>query len=105
MAQWDVYANPVARAREEIPYLVVLQGDLLDALPTRWVAPLSRSHVVARGLPARLAPQFDVVGERLALKPHEIGTIAARALGEPLDSLREQAHRIVDALDAVISGV
>ena len=40
MAQWDVYPNPVVRARDEIPYLVVLQSDLLDALPTRLVAPL-----------------------------------------------------------------
>ena len=66
MAQWDVYPNPVVRARDEIPYLVVLQSDLLEALPTRLVAPLSRSLVAAPRLPQRLAPQFDIAGERLA---------------------------------------
>jgi len=105
MAQWDVYPNPVARARELIPFLVVLQSDLLDALPTRLVAPLSRSQVVSAGLPQRLAPHFVVVGERLVLKPHEAGTLLARALGAPVASLRSEAHRIVDALDAVVSGV
>jgi toxin CcdB len=105
MAQWDVYANPVARARDEIPYLVVLQSDLLDALPTRLVAPLSRSLVAGPRLPQRLAPQFDVAGERLALKAHEAGTLFARGLGRPVASLRAESHRIVDALDAVVSGV
>jgi toxin CcdB len=105
MAQWDVYPNPVARARDEIPYLVVLQSDLLDALPTRMVAPLSRSLVAGPRLPQRLAPRFDVAGERLALKAHEVGTLFAKALGRPVGSLRAESHRIIDALDAVVSGV
>ncbi len=105
MAQWDVYLNPAARAREELPYLVMLQSDLLDDLPTRLVAPLSRSTVLARGLPHRLAPQFKVAGEQLVLKPHEAGTLLARHLGPALSSLRAESHRIVDALDAVVSGV
>ena len=89
----------------EIPYLVVLQSDLLDALPTRLVAPLSRSLVAAPRLPQRLAPQFDIAGERLALKAHEAGTLFARGLGRPVASLRAESHRIIDAMDAVVSGV
>jgi toxin CcdB len=105
MAQWDVHANPQARARDDIPYLVVVQSDLLDRLPTRLVLPLSRTTAAGVGMPARLAPMFDVAGERLRLKPQEAGTLPARALGPAVTSLREQSHRIVDALDAVISGV
>lgn len=105
MAQWDVYPNPVVRAREELPYLVVLQSDLLNTLPTRLVAPLSRSTVDARALPTRLAPAFEVEGQRMVLKAHEAGTILARALGHPVASLRTESYRLIDALDAVISGV
>jgi len=105
MPQWDVYVNPSPRARDLLPFVVVLQSDLLDSLPTRLVVPLSRSQVGARGLPARLAPEFDVQGETLVLKPHEAGNLFARDLRRPVVSLRAQAHRIVDALDAVISGV
>ena len=105
MAQWDVHLNPVARAREDIPYLVVLQSHLLDDLPTRLVAPLSRSRVQTPALPSRLVPRFEVAGEWLALKPHEAGAIDLRALGRPVMSLREHSHRIVDAIDTVISGV
>jgi toxin CcdB len=105
VAQWDVYANPVARAREEIPYLVMLQSDLLSALPTRLMAPLSRSTVSLLGLPLRLAPRFEVAGEVLVLKPHESGILFTRALGTPVASLRAQSQLLVDALDAVVSGV
>lgn len=105
MAQWDVHPNPVVKAREQIPFLVVLQSDLLDTLPTRLVAPLSRSQVAATGLPQRLAPHFMIAGERLVLKPHEAGTLFTRSLGPPVASLRSESHRIVDALDTVVSGV
>ena len=105
MGQWDVHLNPVAKAREQIPFLVVLRSGLLNGLPTRLVAPLSRSTVDSIGLPRRLAPDFVVAGERVVLKAHEAGTLLARQLGEPVASLRTESHRIIDALDAVISGV
>lgn len=104
MPQWDVYANPVLASRGRIPFLVVLQSDLLDRLPTRLVAPLSRT-ALARGWPPRMAPTFEVAGERLRLKAHETGVVPARALREPVSSLRADAQRIIDALDAVISGL
>ena len=105
MAQWDVYANPVHRARELLPYVVVLQSDLLQDLPTRLVAPLSRSGAHAGALPRRLAPAFEVAGERLVLKPHEAGTLPERLLRRPVQSLRGEAHKLIDAMDAVISGL
>ena len=89
MAQWDVYLNPVAKAREVLPYLVVLQSDLLDNLPTRLVAPLSRSTVQPKVLPDRLTPAFEIDGQRLVLKPHEAGVVDARALRAPVVSLRD----------------
>ena len=66
---------------------------------------MARSAVAGRGLPNRLAPEFEVDGQRVVLKPHEAGAIDARALRRPVASLRAQSHRLVDALDAVISGV
>ncbi len=105
MAQWDVIPNPAASSRDRIPYLVVLQSDLLEQLPTRLVAPLSRSEVAAAVMPQRMAPAFRIRGERLVLKAHEAGIVPARALRPPVHNLREESHRLVDALDAVISGI
>lgn len=105
MAQWDVYRNPSPRSSDRLPFLVVVQSDLLDALPTRLVMPLARSEVPTAGLPERLAPSFVVEGERLVLKAHEVGSVLARDLRRPVRSLRAESHRLVDALDAVISGI
>ena len=35
----------------------------------------------------------------------ETGTLFARGLGRPVASLRAESHRIIDAMDAVVSGV
>jgi toxin CcdB len=105
VAQWNVYVNPAAKARDEIPYFVVVQSDLLDDLATRMVVPLSRSTARVAGETRRLAPEFEIAGERLRLKPHEAGAMPVRALGKPVADLKSESHRIVDALDTVISGV
>jgi toxin CcdB len=105
VAQWDVYANPSARTRADLPYLVVVQSDLLASLSTRFVAPLARSRATVAGLPKSLAPVFEIAGEAVFLLPQEAGVIDQRLLRQPLASLRSEAHRIIDALDAVISGI
>lgn len=105
MSQWDVYPNPSARMRDTYPYLVDVQSDLLSALETRLVMPLAPTQTQAAQLPRRLAPLFRVDGEELALLPQEAGPIDARLLKKRAASLRSEAHRIVDALDAVVSGI
>ena len=105
MAQWDVYANSSAASRAEVPYFVDVQSDLLRGVPTRFVMPLTRPGRNLSGLPSRMSPQFEVGGIRLLLVPQEAGPIDSRMLKRPVASLRAESHLIVDALDAVISGV
>lgn len=105
MAQYDVYANPNPRSRETVPYVVDVQSDLLDALPTRLVMPLWRKGVVATGAPPRLVPEFSVEGEALALHPHQCAGIDARLLKRRVASLRHHSAEIRDALDCVVSGI
>jgi toxin CcdB len=105
MPQRDVYPNPSSRSRNELPYLVDVQSELLSALGTRFVVPLSRQVQVPTGLPRRMTPLFDVQNETLRLVPQEGGAIAAVVLRQPVVSLRPQSRLISDALDAVVSGV
>ena len=105
VAQWDVYPNPSARLREEIPFLIDLQSDLLSGLDTRLVAPLARTRVSAAALPRRLCPAFTIGGLAVVLLPQESGPVSARLLKRRVESLRAHAHDIVAALDAVSSGV
>ena len=105
MAQFDVYANPSSRQRDGIPYLVVIQSDLLDHLPTRLVMPLVAERFNAAALPSRLSPSFRIEGQTVYLWPQQTATILTRMLGEPVTSLKDDQSRLVDALDAVISGI
>ena len=105
MAQWDVYTNPSTRLRDDIPYLVDLQSDLLSGLDTRLVAPLAVTKVASSALPRRLSPAFTVEGRAVVLLPQESGAIQSRFLNRKVATLRAHAHEIVDALDAVVSGI
>ncbi len=105
MAQWDVYPNPSTRMREVLPYVVVLQSDLLSWLGTRLVAPLARNVPPPSSTAARLSPRLEVQGETLTLVVQESAPVDARALRSPVTTLRAEAHRIIDALDMVVSGV
>ena len=105
MAQFDVYRNPSARQREDMPYMVNVQSDLLDGLPTRLIMPLAVPSLVPSSIPLNLCPRVDFDGQRF----HALAQLAApfrvRDLGKPVGSVPGSASDIVAALDAVVSGV
>jgi len=108
MAQWDVYVNPSPRARDDLPFVIDVQSDLLSGLATRLVLPFAPAPAgtpLPPGLPRRMSPRFDIAGHEVQLVPTEAGTVDASLLKRRVVSLRPEAHRIVDAYDAVISGV
>jgi toxin CcdB len=104
MAQYDVYANPSSSAADGIPFVVVIQSDLLDGLPTRLTKPLA----TARGehkVPTVLCPVITANGQRLHALAHYAAPLPAKLLRRPLDNVAAQATALVAALDAVVSGV
>ncbi|MCD8515001.1 MAG: CcdB family protein [Burkholderiaceae bacterium] len=104
MAQYDVYPNPSESAAQGIPYVVVIQSDLLDALPTRLVVPLAQSPNTIR-VPTALCPPVTVKGQTLFALAHYAAPLPARLLKKPIAHLTEEATALVAALDAVLSGV
>jgi toxin CcdB len=105
MAQFDVYVNPTPGARASFPYLVELQSAQLERLPTRLVMPLQRLARAPAGMPRRLAQMIDVHGESLYLAAHQCAALPATALRTPVGSALPHRAAIIDALDAVVSGV
>jgi toxin CcdB len=103
--QFDVYANPSPRMQEIYPFVVDIQSDLLSGLPSRMVVPLAVSQLGALDLPKRLCPVFVVKSIRLVLIPFEAAPLDKRLLKKRVASLHESSHEIIDALDAVTSGV
>jgi toxin CcdB len=79
-----------------------LQSDLFDLHATRLVMPLVRMTLDPARMPRRLAQAVEVQGERLYPGAHLCAPLPARLLKEPVTSVRDFAHVV---LDAVLSGV
>lgn len=104
MAQFDVYANPSRSATDGIPYVVVIQSDLLDALATRLTVPLAALDPTTK-VPTALCPVITVKGQRLHALAHYAAPLPARVLKRPVDNVAAQSSALVSALDAVLSGI
>lgn len=104
MAQYDVYANPSHSVASGIPYVVVIQSDLLDALATRLTMPLAEFDVAAK-VPTALCPVIVVNGRRFHALAHYAAPLPAKVLRRAVHNVAAQAHALVSAIDAVLSGI
>jgi toxin CcdB len=104
MAQYDVFANPSASRSDGIPYVVVIQSDLLDALATRMTIPLAEPDS-AVNVPLALSPVVTVQGKRLHALAHFAAPLPAKLLRRPVDNVATQAAAMVSAIDTLSSGI
>lgn len=104
MAQYDVYLNPSATAAQGIPFVVVIQSDLLDELSTRLVVPLATLDFAGK-VPRALCPAISVKGQKLNALAHYAAPLPARLLRHPVANVSAQASDLVAAMDAVLSGL
>ena len=104
MAQFDVYSNPSESADKGIPFVVVLQSDLLDALATRLVMPLATLEFADK-VPEKLCPLVTVNGQQLRALAHYAAPVPVRSLRQMVGNLSPQSHLLIAAMDVVISGV
>ncbi len=104
MAQYDVFPNPSRSGAEGIPYVVVIQSDLLDALATRLTVPLAELNFPGK-VPTTLCPVITVKGQRLHALAHYAAPLPAKLLRFPVGNVAAQASALVAAMDAVLSGI
>lgn len=104
MAQYDVYPNPSRSSADGLPYVVVIQSDLLDALATRLTIPLSVQDASTK-VPTALCPVIIVKGKPLHALAHYAAPLPAKVLRQPVDNVAAQAYALVSAIDAVVSGI
>jgi toxin CcdB len=104
MAQFDVFLNPSESAGKGIPFVVVLQSDLLDALATRLVMPLATLEFADK-VPEKLCPLVTVSGQKLRALAHYAAPLPARSLRQMVGNLSPQSHLLIAAMDVVMSGV
>lgn len=104
MAQFDVFVNPIQRARRAYPYVAVLQSDLAETGGERIVAPLAPKARLT-GTAGRLTPHVRVSNVEHVLLVPSMTAIAVVDLRELRDQLGAYRDAIVAALDYLFLGV
>lgn len=104
MAQFDVFANPIAAARRAYPLVAVLQSDLADTGSERLVAPLALRARIAVTTP-RLAPIVSVGGSEYLVLVPRLAALPAASLRDLRGQLVRHRDAIVAALDLLFLGV
>ena len=102
--QFDVYPNPVVRARRAFPYVVMLQSDVAETGADRIVASLA-PHATTRGVAGRLMPLAEVAGRTYVVMMPSITGLPAADLKRPVDNIGAHRDKIVEALDWLFLGV
>jgi toxin CcdB len=104
MAQYGVYSNPSRSAADGMPYGVVIQSDLRDALATRLTLPLATLDAAIK-VPLALCPVILVKGRRLDALARDAAPLPAKLLKRSVANVAAQANALVSAMDAVLSGI
>ena len=104
MTQFDIFENPIARARRAYPFVVVLQSDLAETGRDRIVAPLVPRARLA-GTAGRLTPHVRVSGADHVLLVPSMAAMRADDLKANRGQLAAYRNDIVAALDFLFLGV
>lgn len=101
--QCDVHENR-QQSRDQAPFLLDVQADLLADLNTRVLVPLVAERSFGRPV-SRLHPRFVVAGQPVIMATHLAAAIRRSEVGTRVMSLADQRDVIVSAVDVLLSGV
>lgn len=105
MARFDIYPNPGQTRKSDVPYLLDVQSDLLNALDSRVVVPLRRVDRFDKvALPRNLAPVFEIDGLACFMETAKLAAVPAKILKPPVASLASHQAEVTTALDFLFQG-
>ena len=100
--QYDVFDNPSATTRAKVPYVVVLQSHLFEALPTLVIAPMMRLDQSVQG--GKILVEVNFADERLVVNTAFLANIERLRLGRSRGSLLAYEDDIRPAVDRLFTG-
>ena len=104
MNQYDVFDNPVPRARSAFPFVAILQHKLADTGSERLVAPLVPLTQMS-GTSGRVTPVGKVSGVDHVLLVPRTSPVPAAHLRTARDQLAPHHSAIANAIDLLFHGV
>lgn len=105
MAQFFAYQNLNPASRQQFPYLLDIQSNLLDALRTTIVVPLSPAQRVAGMTMSKLNPVIEINGDRYTAITQDMAGMNRNQLGPEAGDLTLYRSEIIAAVDFVLSGI
>ena len=100
MAQFDVYENINEKTKEQIPFLLDIQNDILKNVSSRVVIPL----VISKEAINFLNPQFIINEIDVILSTAELASISTENFGNKVCSLKHKREEIIGAVDFLVTG-
>jgi toxin CcdB len=104
MSQFDVFRNPNPATRAAYPLLLDVQSDLIDALKTRVVVPLSPASAMTGKPIETLMPVLEVAGRHYVMLTPQLAGIDGKQVGARVGALTQSRAQIIAALDLLITG-
>ena len=104
MAQCDVHNNTNPSTRGRTPFLLDVQADVMEALPTRLVCPIRRREYVPNDPIERVHLPLTIDDVEYIAFFTELTAIPSSVLGGIVASLNRRRHEIVAAIDLLITG-
>ena len=104
MAQFTVYRNKNPRTRTAFPLLVDIQSDLLEALQTRVVVPLTKAAALTRKPLTQLTPLLSFDGDEYVLMTPQLAGVGRTELGAAVGNLANERQAILAATDFLLTG-
>lgn len=102
--QFDVFPNPLARARRAFPYVVVLQSDLSAIGKDRVVAFIAAREHVGK-VAGRLMPVVDIRQREFVVMMPSITNVPLSELRGAIGNVAASRDRFVEALDWMFLGI
>jgi toxin CcdB len=103
MHQYDICRNKNAASRKRVPYVVVLQADLLRDFHTVVVAPVMTETIATKI--SRLNPIIKVDGKTYRVSTAELASVLRNQLGDVVGNVQDQHRDFVGAIDLLFTGI
>ena len=103
MRQYDICRNVNPASRKQVPFVVILQADLLNDFHTVVVAPLMTESVSTKM--TRLNPSVKVLGRTYRVSTAELAAVLRKQLGEVVANVEAQHGEFVAAIDLLFTGI
>lgn len=104
MAQFDVYHNPNPASRGRTPYLLDVQSDVMEVLPTRLVCPVRPTAELPLDPIDQIHVPAPVDGRDCIVFVSELTAVPATLVTSRVGSLSAQRGRLIAAIDLLVAG-